>query len=76
MQKRDTSLEEILCTIQRGEIIENYDDDFLHPSCLILGFVEGDPFHVVCGCEGQQIHIITAYIPTVEKSGLNYDVRI
>ena len=51
--------------VQMGEAIEDYPDDSPYPSRLLLGFVEGNPIHVVVGKEettGSCI-VITAYIP-------------
>ena len=48
-----------------GEIIENYPDDFPHPSCLIYGYTINDRsvIHVVVSCNGENIGIINAYFP-------------
>ncbi|MGR3292643.1 MAG: DUF4258 domain-containing protein [Candidatus Scalindua sp.] len=35
--------------ISNCEIIENYSDDPRGPSCLILGYSEERPIHIVCG---------------------------
>ena len=37
MQERDISREDVKNCIMNGEIIEDYPDDFPHPSCLIFG---------------------------------------
>lgn len=50
--------------VDAGEIIADYPDDRPHPSALLLGFVAGEPLHVVVardpagGCT-----VITAYRP-------------
>ena len=36
MQERDISIMDVESCLQTGEIIEDYPDDFPHPSCLIL----------------------------------------
>ncbi|MDO4523526.1 MAG: DUF4258 domain-containing protein [Eubacteriales bacterium] len=52
----------------RGEVIEDYPDDFPHPSCLIYVMLEKNRvMHVVAGTDGEEIFIITAYIPNTEK---------
>ena len=77
MQERDILRLDVMHVIQTGKIIESYDDDFPHPSCLVLGFVGNNaPLHVVCGCDGQQVYIITVYMPSVEKFGPNFDERV
>ena len=35
MQERDISRRDVKNRIMQGEIIEDYPDDFPHPSCLI-----------------------------------------
>ena len=63
--------------IQKGNVIEEYDNDFPHPSCLILGFWDQNlPLHVVCGCDGEVVYVITAYVPEKSKFGENFDIRL
>lgn len=52
-----------------GEIIENYPDDFPHPSCLIYGYTINDRsvIHVVVSCNGENVEIITAYFPDSDE---------
>ena len=55
------------CVLE-GEIIEDYPDDFPHPSCLIFGFTINDKIiHVVAGSDVKYIYIITAYFPNTIK---------
>lgn len=68
MQERDISREDIKKCIMNGKIIEDYPDDFPHPSCLIFGYSVNDiAIHVVVSCDDECIGIITAYIPNTEK---------
>lgn len=53
--------------ILTGEIIEHYPDDGRGESCLILGFSDNIPIHVVCGKRGERIVIITTYVPKPPK---------
>ncbi len=46
-----------------GEILEQYADTGRGPSCLILGFVNDRPIHVVCGWHHGSVLVITVYIP-------------
>ena len=52
-----------------GEIIENYPDDFPHPSCLIYGYTINDRsvIHVVVSCNGENVGIITSYFPDSDE---------
>lgn len=62
MQERDISRADVKKCVLEGEIIEDYPDDFPHPSCLIFGYTINDKIiHVVAGSDGKYIYIITAY---------------
>jgi hypothetical protein len=68
MQERDISRADVKNCIMHGEIIEDYPDDFPHPSCLIFGSkVNNTVIHVVAGTDGNDIYIITAYYPNTVK---------
>ena len=57
-----------LIILEEPEIIEDYPDDFPHPSCLIFGYtVEKRVIHVVVSKDEDNIGIITAYIPNLQK---------
>ena len=45
------------------EVLEQYPDTGRGESCLVLGFVDGLPIHVVCGWRGDALVTITVYIP-------------
>ena len=68
MQERDISRADVKKCIENGEIIEDYPEDFPHPSCLIFGYnVNNKVIHVVVGKDSEYIYIITAYIPNTTK---------
>ena len=68
MQERDISREDVKNCIMHGEIIEDYPEDFPHPSCLIFGYsVDNKVIHIVVSKDKECIGIITAYIPSTEK---------
>lgn len=68
MQERDIRRADVKECLLKGEIIEDYPEDYPHPSCLIFGYtVENKVIHVVVGNDGQYIHVITAYFPNTEK---------
>lgn len=68
MQERDISRADVKHCISCGEIIEDYPEDFPHPSCLIFGYaVDNKVIHVVVGKDEYNIYIITAYIPNTTK---------
>ncbi|MCM1088742.1 MAG: DUF4258 domain-containing protein [Muribaculaceae bacterium] len=68
MQERDISIDDVGNCIMAGEIIEDYPNDFPHPSCLIFGYAINDKvLHTVVGSDGDTLYIITAYYPNTKK---------
>ena len=68
MQERDISINDVESCLHTGEIIEDYPDDFPHPSCLIFGYTkENKVLHLVVGSNGDTIFFITAYYPDTNK---------
>lgn len=68
IRERGLHREDILECIAKGELIEDYPEDFPYPSCLIYGHaVDGRVIHVVVGCDEEYAYIITAYIPNLDK---------
>ena len=63
MRQRSIKLEDIKNTITEGEIIEQYQDDYPFPSCLI----SSKKMHVVCSLSSEYLYIITAYRPSIEQ---------
>ena len=56
MQERDISINDVESCLHTGEIIEDYPDDFPHPSCLIFGYTkENKVLHLVVGSNGDTI---------------------
>jgi len=70
MGERSISSELIINTILKGKIIEEYSE-----SCLILNFEDARPLHVVVGMGGEEIFIVTAYFPTLEKWDASFENR-
>ena len=64
MQQRGIKIKDIINCLSSGEIIEYYEDDYPHPSCLILGNSDGKGIHIVCALEQETIWMITAYYST------------
>jgi Domain of unknown function (DUF4258) len=58
---------EICHAIFNGEILEEYADTGRGESCLVSGFANERPIHVVCGWRREQVVIITVYIPKPPK---------
>ena len=51
-----------------GTIIEEYENDYPYPSCLVYGIsVNNKILHIVCGFNGEELWIITAYYPNRDE---------
>ncbi len=56
---------DIINAILNGEIIEQYPNDRIYPSCLVFGYsINSEIIHIVCGTNGETLVIITAYFPS------------
>lgn len=67
---RRISVQEVREAVMRNsELIEDYPDDKYGPSCLILGFTEGNrPLHIQCSYSSRPVlKIITIYEPNPEN---------
>lgn len=63
--ERRISRESVRTALLDGEIIEEYPDDKPYPGALFLGWVRGNPLHVVAAFDYKSNYcfIITAYNP-------------
>lgn len=76
MHERGIFRKDVLSAVLNGEIIEQYPDDRPYPSCLVFGLSEkNEKLHVVCGCDGETVVVITAYRPTLDKFEDDYKTR-
>lgn len=62
--QRNIAQEDVENAILNGEIIEEYENDYPYPSCLVYGInLKNKVLHVVCGINKTELWIITAYYP-------------
>ena len=62
--QRNISQEDIEKALLNGEIIEEYENDYPYPSCLVYGInLNNKVIHIVCGLNEIELWIITAYYP-------------
>ena len=54
---------QIVEAILADEILEHYPDTGRGESCLVVGFAQQTPVHVVCGMRNELVIIVTVYIP-------------
>lgn len=62
--QRNINQRDIENAILNGEIIEEYENDYPYPSCLVYGVnLNNEVIHIVCGLNDIEIWIISAYYP-------------
>ncbi len=62
--QRNISQIDVEKALLKGEIIEEYQNDYPFPSCLVYGInLNNKVLHIVCGSNGDELWIITAYYP-------------
>jgi hypothetical protein len=62
------TISDLETAISTGEVLADYPHDPRGPSCLVLGYSQDRPIHIVCGYTLQQwIRIITVYLPKPPK---------
>lgn len=60
-------IEQIVEAILADEILERYPDTGRGESCLVIGFAQHTPIHVVCGMRDDLVVIVTIYVPGPPK---------
>ncbi|MCM1087483.1 MAG: DUF4258 domain-containing protein [Muribaculaceae bacterium] len=76
LYERNISIDDIVNGINTGQIIKQYEDNNLLPSCLILGFsVKSAYIHIVASCDTDFIYLITAYFPDPEIWEADFKIR-
>lgn len=67
-QAESIDIDDVKTAILGGEIIESYPEDKRGESCLISGYSNVRPIHIVCGrSKIGWLKIITVYIPKPPK---------
>ena len=68
---------ELETALMHCEIIENYPDNQRGPSCLVLGFCNARPVHVVCTIKEDigELLLITLYDPSGQPDRWSEDYR-
>lgn len=77
MFERDIERDAILDVVAGGETIAEYRDDQPYPSYLVLGFVAGEPVHVVVAREPETraCFVVTAYSPDPDMWSDDFRMR-
>lgn len=75
LAERRITIADIMGAIESGQIIEDYQDDFPFPSCLIFGNSKGRVLHVCASIDEGYIYLITAYEPDLERWQEDYKTR-
>lgn len=63
----DLTLKQVETALLDGQILEQYPDTGRGESCLVLGYADNIPIHIVCGWRGDLVAVITVYIPGPPK---------
>ena len=73
-QNENLLIAEIEEALLSGRVLEHYDDTGRGESCLVVGFTNsGKPVHIVCGARGEQLIVVTVYIPRPPKFKTPYE---
>ena len=77
MFERNISEKKVRQALETGEVIEDYSAEMPEPGKLILGFQGKRPFHVVTSenSVGNEIIVITVYIPDADKWKKDFRIR-
>jgi hypothetical protein len=77
MMKREISREMVKQVLLEGEMIEDYPDDKPFPTALFLGWLQGEPFHVVTALDSLSGYcfVITVYRPDSDHFENDYKTR-
>ena len=76
LRERGISVADVITAVDNGEIIEQYEDDYPLPSCLILGQdLSNRNIHIVASKDGGIIYLITAYEPSTDKWMQDFKTR-
>ena len=74
--QRGIDIDDICNVLFKGEIIEEYPNDYPYPSCLLMGISIGKKWlHVVCGVGDDELWLITAYYPNISEWKSDYKTR-
>src|SRR6056297_2582801 len=69
MFQRALSKNTIRRIIMEGEVIADFPDDCPYPSCLLLGYYDAEPIHIVVALDkgSGKCFVLTAYKPDCDK---------
>ena len=74
--QRNITYSDVKYAITNGEIIEQYENDYPYPSCLIFGVTKAQRvLHVVVGIGDNKLWLITAYEPASDKWNIDMKTR-
>lgn len=73
--ERKISYDDIKNCIHKGKIIEEYPNDYPHPSALVMECETAHPLHVVARLSDEHLWIITAYRPDPDQWESDYKTR-
>ena len=76
MLERKITEVEVREVLETGQVIEEYPDRLPTPARLVLGWVDGNPIHVVSSrVDGATIVVVTVYRPNAAEWELGFRRR-
>ena len=77
MFERKIQPEEVQEALEQGIAIEDYPEDTPFPSCLLLGWIRGQPLHLVVALDeaSKTCYIVTVYRPEPEIWDSDFKTR-
>ena len=76
LRERGIKRADVISCIQNGIIIEQYPDAYPYRACLVFYIsLDNKPIHVAAGISDNELFIITAYYPTLDKWENDYKTR-
>lgn len=77
MFERKIQPKEVQEALEKGKVIEDYPEDTPFPSCLLLGWIRGQPLHLMVALDeaSKTCYIVTVYHPESELWDSDFRTR-
>jgi len=61
MAERNVLTDDIESVVLLGDVVEENQENFPHPTCTFMRFVHGEPLYAVCALAPDRVFIITVH---------------
>ena len=77
MLDESLALDDVFTVLKNSVVIESFSDDSLRHSCLALGFIGNEAYHIVLDINeaNGEIHLLTIYTPDPRAWKNNFRLR-